>query len=102
MAIGLQIYLPATWAASVHATLTTQGRSATGRGEASAEDDKEEDALVGMVAGVYWPACTAVYLLWSFAWDAWGRSWILWPIAALLFGAFAAARSARRTYATRM
>lgn len=93
---GLQIYLPATWAASTCTTLTSQGRPAAGHPAAPAQDDDEEDALVGVVASVYWPVCVAAYLLWSFAWDAWDRSWILWPVAGLLFGAFAAARSVLR------
>ncbi len=39
-------------------------------------------------AGVlYWLLATGCYLAWSFAADAWTRSWILWPVAAVLFAA---------------
>lgn len=39
------------------------------------------------VAGVYWSVVVTVYLAWSFAFDTWGRSWIIWPCAAVLYGA---------------
>ncbi|WP_185731953.1 permease prefix domain 1-containing protein [Actinomyces bowdenii] len=101
VAIGLQIYLPASWSSTTHSTLTTQGRpAAEGRGQdgdggARWEKDKD-DPLIGLVASVFWPACVILYLLWSFLWNAWDRSWILWPVAGLAFGAFAGARSSLR------
>ena len=33
----------------------------------------------------FWPLMVAVYLVYSFFTDDWGRSWIIWPIAAVLF-----------------
>ena len=33
----------------------------------------------------FWPLIVAVYLAYSFFTDDWGRSWIIWPIAAVLF-----------------
>ena len=37
-------------------------------------------------SGIYWLAVTAVYLGYSF-WSAdWAKSWIIWPVAALLYG----------------
>lgn len=36
---------------------------------------------------VYWILMTAIYLTWSFVGDAWERSWILWPIAGVVFAA---------------
>lgn len=39
------------------------------------------------VGGVYWPLVVAIYLLWSFMGDAWDRSWIIFPIAGLIFAA---------------
>ena len=36
---------------------------------------------------MYWPLAAAVYLGWSFLGDAWERSWVMWPIAGVLFAA---------------
>ena len=33
----------------------------------------------------FWPLIVAIYLSYSFFTDDWGRSWIIWPIAAVLF-----------------
>lgn len=52
-------------------------------------ETRESSQLVSIVAGIYWPLTVAVFLIWSFGWDAWGSSWIIWPVAGLLFGAFA-------------
>ena len=41
----------------------------------------------GQIAAVYWPVATAIYLLWSFTMDAWHISWVVWPVAGVLFGA---------------
>ena len=63
-----------------------------GEGEYSYEAkarNKKADRIVGTVAAVWFPAVTAAYLLWSFIADAWHISWILWPVAGVLFGAFA-------------
>lgn len=50
---------------------------------------KEENDIIGTVAGVYWPLVVAGYLLWSFVGSAWDISWIVFPIAGILFGAIA-------------
>lgn len=39
------------------------------------------------IGAIYWPIVTAMYLLYSFLTADWGRSWIIWPVAAVLFGA---------------
>lgn len=44
---------------------------------------------------VYWCSVTAVYLAWSFLGSAWGISWVIWPVAAVLFGAVLAIRKLR-------
>lgn len=35
---------------------------------------------------IYWCAVTAGYLAWSFLSGSWNRTWIVWPIAGVLFG----------------
>lgn len=36
---------------------------------------------------VYWLVTTAIYLAWSFVTNDWHETWIVWPIAGVLFGA---------------
>lgn len=45
---------------------------------------------------VYWCVVTAIYLGWSFHTMAWQRTWIIWPCAAVLFGAVLAVSNAVR------
>lgn len=44
----------------------------------------------------YWCVVTAIYLGWSFYTDDWHRTWLIWPVAGLLFGGIAAVLGARR------
>lgn len=39
---------------------------------------------------IYWCVATAVYLGYSFVTMDWARSWVIWPVAAVLFGAVCA------------
>lgn len=39
---------------------------------------------------VYWCTVTAIYLAWSFYTGDWHRTWIVWPVAGVLFGGIAA------------
>lgn len=38
------------------------------------------------IAGIYWPIVVAIYLVWSFTTNNWGKTWLVWPIAGLIFG----------------
>ena len=40
-----------------------------------------------VISTVYWCVVTAIYLGWSFYTMEWQRTWIIWPCAAVLFGA---------------
>ena len=56
------------------------------------EDDysrraKEESKRTGWISGTYWMLVTAAFLAWSFLTDSWDRSWIIWPVAGVLYGA---------------
>ena len=42
----------------------------------------------GKYDGVYWAIATAVYLIWSFTTMNWQFTWIVWPIAGVLFAAY--------------
>lgn len=56
----------------------------------TARSENEAKTLAGRIAAVYWPVVTAGYLAYSFITSDWGRSWIVWPVAAVLFGAVSA------------
>ena len=42
----------------------------------------------GKYDGVYWAIATAVYLIWSFTTMRWEYTWIVWPVAGVLFAAY--------------
>lgn len=46
-------------------------------------ENKRNNALTT----IYWCIITAIYLGWSFITMDWGRTWIIWPVAAVFFGA---------------
>ncbi|MBO4782565.1 MAG: XRE family transcriptional regulator, partial [Lachnospiraceae bacterium] len=51
---------------------------------------KKENKVMNAVAPAYWLLVTAGYLTGSFLTGNWGTTWIVWPIAGILFGAIAA------------
>lgn len=55
---------------------------------------RKSKGLHGSISAVYWPVVTAVYLLISFLNPgSWDRTWIIWPVAGVLFGALTAGLS---------
>lgn len=42
------------------------------------------------IGGIYWPIVTAAYLAWSFISMRWEITWLIWPVAGVLFGAVCA------------
>ena len=46
---------------------------------------KQKNRKKGFIAGIYWCLVTAIYLAYSFWTADWGRSWIIWPVAGVLF-----------------
>lgn len=52
--------------------------------------DKKENKVMNAIAPAYWLLVTAGYLTWSFVSKDWGFTWIVWPIAGIIFGAIAA------------
>lgn len=89
VAAGLGIFLPQNWARTVADEI--------GSGD-SADASDDERGIVSVIASIYWPLLTAVFLAWSFIGNAWSISWIVWPIGAVLFGAIAAGGSAIESY----
>ena len=53
--------------------------------------NKRSEKLIETIACVYWPVVIVIFLLWGFFGQSGFRSaWIVWPVAAFLFGAIAA------------
>ena len=48
---------------------------------------KKRDTLTGKIASVYWLLVTAIFLGYSFYTNGWDKSWIIWPVAGVLFAA---------------
>ena len=49
------------------------------------EDNKRRGRRLSFLPGAYWCLATAVYLFWSFRTELWERTWIVWPVAGLLY-----------------
>lgn len=52
---------------------------------------KRSNKRTERIAPVYWCLVTAIYLAASFYSGAWGRTWIVWPVAGVLFGGISCA-----------
>ena len=50
-----------------------------------ADDEKRAKRRLEPVSTIYWCSATAVYLLISFVTGAWHRTWIVWPVAAVVY-----------------
>ena len=50
-------------------------------------DQKEKNKQEETLSSVYWLLTTALYLTVSFLTGRWGQTWIIWPIAAVLYAA---------------
>jgi len=53
------------------------------------QQHKAGNAFAEKISGPYWMLVVTIYLSWSFIRAAWGISWIIWPIAGVLFGLIA-------------
>lgn len=51
---------------------------------------KQEITQTSGIAAVYWPVMIALYLGYSFLTNNWHISWIIWPVAGVLYGAVVA------------
>ena len=60
-------------------------------------EEKKRNRLTSTAAGVYWLLVTAGYLAWSFVTGGWNRTWIVWPVAGVLFPAVMAVVGAIRS-----
>lgn len=53
-------------------------------------ENKKAEKLVSHIGSIYWVIVTAIYLAYSFITFEWHRSWIIWPVAGVLFAAISA------------
>lgn len=95
VALGLRIFLPTTWASMTHTTVTEEGRPADA---APTWRNPGDSPFIEAIAGPYWIGCTAIFLAWSFISSDWGITWMIWPIAGVLFGAIAAGEAGLRSW----
>ena len=51
-------------------------------------EEKADAKKYGWISGTYWMLVTAAFLAWSFISNSWDRTWIIWPIAGVAYGAF--------------
>ena len=51
------------------------------------ESQKQLNKKTAPFAGIYWCIVTAIYLWISFTTNDWNKSWIIWPVAGVLFAA---------------
>lgn len=49
------------------------------------EKGKQKNKIIEAIGTVYWLLATAIYLGWSFLTSDWHITWVLWPIAGVLF-----------------
>ncbi|SDD17662.1 hypothetical protein SAMN02799630_02325 [Paenibacillus sp. UNCCL117] len=57
------------------------------------EAKKEENRVIGAVAGIVWPLATCIFLISGLVYEQWHINWIVFPITGLLFGVFGAVYS---------
>ena len=49
-------------------------------------EKKESRNKNALISSIYWSVVLAIYLLWSFLTFKWHFTWIIWPVAAVLYG----------------
>ncbi|MCI5535733.1 MAG: hypothetical protein SOV50_03415 [Lentihominibacter sp.] len=53
-------------------------------------NERKRSRKIEPFGGIYWCTVTAVYLGWSFWSGRWDFTWIIWPVAGVLFAALSA------------
>ncbi len=85
VAVALMLVIIAAGVKMIVLTCTRQG----GYDKLLEEGDYTRlDKKAGVYDGFYWAVVTAVYLGWSFVTMRWEFTWIVWPVAGVLFAAY--------------
>ena len=50
------------------------------------QEDRYSNETVATIMAFYWPTITCLYLIWSFLTFSWWKTWIIWPVAAIISG----------------
>lgn len=90
VALGLWIMLWSAWSDTAAAALLQEVD----------EDDlsvSSASPTIRVIAALYWPVAAAAYLAWSFLSGDWGITWVLWPIAGVLYAGLWSVSAALRT-----
>ena len=98
VAAGLGVLLPRNWANTVAENLGSRSRPALHGVPRSNGAGYGEYGIVSVIASFYWPLLTVAFLAWGFIGNAWGISWIIWPLGAVFFSAIAAGCSGVENY----
>ena len=48
---------------------------------------EEKDPILDAITTAYWLVVTAIYLIYSFISHDWHMSWVIWPIAGVIYAA---------------
>lgn len=51
------------------------------------KERKNKNQISELIASVYWLLATAIYLAWSFLSNDWEITWVVWPVAGVVFAA---------------
>lgn len=51
---------------------------------------------IRVIAAIYWPLITAIFLAWSFISGDWGITWVIWPVAGVLHAGLSGLNAALR------
>ena len=52
------------------------------------KSEKKKSKAIDAASGAYWCLAVAIYLAWSFITEDWKSTWIVWPVAGVLFVPF--------------
>ncbi len=79
LTVGIYIIIPASAEFNAYNLLIGEGDFSPKKRYITKRTEK--------VASIYWPLITAIYLGWSLWTMDWGTTWIVWPVAGVLFAA---------------
>ena len=79
IAVGVNLFIRAGMIKGSYDTLLQEGEFS--------KEEKRMKKKADTFSGVYWCLTTAIYLGWSFWTREWDTTWILWPVAGVLFAA---------------
>lgn len=93
LAVGIGVLILAATQRSALAAIEAAGRMPT----LAEQREEAQSSLIGMIAAIYWPAVTLVFLAWGFIGNAWGQAWIIFPLAGVGFAVIVGITSLMRS-----